>query len=128
MLPSPCESDGVARKNDRLASPCPAGPRRYSQVVGNGVSRSELQSKLSEREAMSNRSSLSGLDSCAPDMKFSVATATSFETFVTDRGLSFSPVRAGYYELLDSPEAQAALKNPLKMRHRSYRLRRCDHR
>jgi len=45
-----------------------------------------------------------------------MATAPSFERFVSDRGLSFTPVRADYYELLDSPEAQAALKNPLKMR------------
>jgi len=45
-----------------------------------------------------------------------VATAPSFERFVTERGLAFASVRADYYELLDSPEAQSALKNPLKMR------------
>jgi len=45
-----------------------------------------------------------------------VATAPSFEGFVSDRGLAFAPIRADYYELLDTPEAQAALKNPLKMR------------
>jgi len=68
---------------------------------------------------MSNRSSPLGLGSCVPAMKFPwlrVATAPSFETFVTERGLSFCPIRADYYELLDSPEAQSALKNPLKMR------------
>jgi len=45
-----------------------------------------------------------------------VATAPSFEAFVTERGLAFSTIRADFYELLDSPGAQAATKNPLKMR------------
>ncbi|GMQ94550.1 MAG: glycosyltransferase [Acidimicrobiia bacterium] len=57
-----------------------------------------------------------GLGLVAAGHEVTVATAPSFDGFVSDRGLDFAPIRADYYELLDSPEAQAALKNPLKMR------------
>ncbi len=57
-----------------------------------------------------------GLGLAAAGHEVTVATAPSSESFVTDRGLTFAAIRADYYELLATPEAQGALRNPYKMK------------
>ncbi len=45
-----------------------------------------------------------------------LATAINFEKFVTEHGVSYAPLRADYYELIDSPEGRAAMSgNPLRV-------------
>jgi len=45
-----------------------------------------------------------------------LATATNFEPFIRARGVNYAPLRADYYELVNSPESRALMSgNPLRM-------------
>src|SRR5687767_2358535 len=44
-----------------------------------------------------------------------LATGTNFKSFVTSRGVRYAPLRADYYQLVDSPEGKEVLAgNPLR--------------
>jgi sterol 3beta-glucosyltransferase len=57
-----------------------------------------------------------GLGLISAGHEVTVATAPGFRSFVTDRGLTFAAIRADYHELLETPDARAALRNPYKMK------------
>ncbi len=45
-----------------------------------------------------------------------LAAPSNFESFVTSHGISFVPLRADYYQLMDSPEGQALKSgNPIRV-------------
>ncbi len=55
-----------------------------------------------------------GLQSAGYTVK--VASGTNFESFVRDNGVDFAPLRADYFDLMDTPEGQALKSgNPIRV-------------